>query len=85
MIALKFASKVVNCSTRGKAVNPENCVATSMPQVQAKIAQWEGSINFLAIPMDDFDYNLRNIFFIKATVSVMPCACEMMLNDPKNA
>lgn len=79
----KLVFKVEKYSTQVNVVNSESHVVTHMTQVQVKVDQWESSIDFLVVTMDDFDFILINNLFINTTVSVMPYVCGMMINDSK--
>lgn len=53
-IAEKLMFKVEKHLTQMKAVNTQSRVVKGKMQVQDRIGQWEGLIDFLVFPMDDF-------------------------------
>jgi hypothetical protein len=49
--------------------------------VSLKVGEWLGKVNFLVVPLDDFDIILGNEFFVLAKAIPMPFLGGMLIMD----
>jgi hypothetical protein len=69
----KFGRKLSKCPSRLKAVNSEAQPVTGIAYlVHLKVGEWFGKVNFLVVPLDDFDVILGNEFFVLARAVLGP-------------
>lgn len=45
------------------------------------MGNWKGTINFLSVPLDDFDFILGNEFFQRTKVALLPHLNVMLIMD----
>ena len=48
-----------------------------------QIGDWKGTIDFLSVPLDDFDFILGNNFFQRAKVALLPHLNGLLIMDKK--
>ncbi|KAK9100739.1 hypothetical protein Scep_024169 [Stephania cephalantha] len=69
----KLGPDLVENSDRMKAVNSEAKRIQGMAtDVNLKVGSWEGKINLMAVPLDDFDVILGNDFLHIGSIALMP-------------
>ncbi|KAK9090981.1 hypothetical protein Sjap_024158 [Stephania japonica] len=69
----KLGLDLVENSSRMKAVNSEAKRIQGMAtDVNLKVGSWEGKINLMAVPLDDFDVILGNDFLHLGSIALMP-------------
>jgi hypothetical protein len=80
----KLGLKLSKCPSRLKAVNSEaQPVAGIAYSVHLKVGEWSGKVNFLVVPLDDFDVILGNEFFVLAKAVPMPFVGGLLIMDEK--
>ena len=47
------------------------------------MGDWKGRIDFLSVPLDDFDFILGNDFFQRAKVTLLPHLNGLLIMDEK--
>lgn len=67
-----FDLKLFAHANKMKAVNSEAKPVLGMATTSMKVGCWEGMVNLMAVPLDDFDLILGNDFLVKARVVVVP-------------
>ena len=48
-----------------------------------QMGDWKGTIDFLSVPLDDFDFILGNDFFQRAKVALLPHLNGLLIMDEK--
>ena len=48
-----------------------------------QMGDWKGTIDFLCVPLDDFDFILGNDFFQRANVALLPHLNGLLVMDEK--
>ena len=72
-MAKTLGLEVTKSSNRMKAVNSAARDVIGMAaNVVCTVGDWAGYVNFLVVPLDDFDLILGNDFFMRAKVAVVP-------------
>ena len=51
--------------------------------MEIKLGDWKGTIDFLSIPLDDFDFILGNDFFQRAKVALLSHLNGLLIMDEK--
>lgn len=68
-----------------KAVNSKSQLISGMAKgVRTTLDLWKGTLDFMVVPLDDFDIILGNNFFVEAQVVMMPHLCTLFIGDSKN-
>jgi hypothetical protein len=74
--------KLTKCPSRLKAVNSESQPVVGVAYVVSlKVGEWTGKVNFLVVPLDDFDIILGNEFFVLAKAIPMPFLGGMLIME----
>ncbi|GAV64353.1 gag-asp_proteas domain-containing protein, partial [Cephalotus follicularis] len=80
----RLGLRVDKHASRIKAVNSQaQAVAGMTHGVQIYIGDWVGKIDFMVVPLDDFDLILGNDFFISKKVIMMPHLCGLFIMNEK--
>ena len=81
-VARKLNFKVEPCDSQMKAVNSAaKNVCGKVTDVSVCVGSWRGKLDFMVVPLDDFDLVLGNSFFIKARVALIPHLGGMLILD----
>ncbi|GAV66871.1 Asp_protease_2 domain-containing protein [Cephalotus follicularis] len=77
--------KVDKHTSRIKAVNSQAQVVTVMAQsIKISMGDWEGKIDLMVVPLDDFDFILGSGFFISAKIIIIHHLCGLLvMNEQK--
>jgi hypothetical protein len=76
--------KVVESFSRIKTVNSNAEVGHGMTgNVALRIGDWNGQVDLMVYPLDDFELILGNEFFVAAKVAVMPHLGGILIADEK--
>lgn len=51
--------------------------------VALKVGDWNGKVDLMVYPLDDFELILGNEFFVAAKVAVVPHLCGILIADEK--
>ncbi|XP_059437724.1 uncharacterized protein LOC132170646 [Corylus avellana] len=78
----RLGLKLSKCPSKLKAVNSEAQPVVGIAHaVSLKVGEWTGEVNFLVVPLDDFDIILGNEFFVLAEAAPMPFLRGMLIMD----
>ena len=76
--------KLARDDSKIKAVNSQAQETHGMAKNMAiQIGDWKGTIDFLSVPLDDFDFILGNDFFQRAKVALLPHLNGLLIMDKK--
>ena len=81
----KLGLTVAKSLSKLKAVNSETRSIQGSAMANLVIGSWEGEVNMIVFPLDDFDLILGVEFFVKAKVSVVPYLCGIFIGDEDNS
>lgn len=83
-LVAKFGLNLSKCSSRLKAVNSEAQPMTMiLYSVSLKVGEWSGKVNFMVVPLDDFNTILDNEFFILAKAVLMSFVGGLLIMNEK--
>lgn len=69
-----------------KAVSSKSQLMSGLAKdVPIKIDVWEGMVNLMVVPLDDYNLILKNSFFTNVSVTIMPHLGGIMIGDPRQA
>ncbi|GAV75623.1 Asp_protease_2 domain-containing protein [Cephalotus follicularis] len=77
--------KVDMHTNRIKAVDSQPQAVIGMAHsVKISMGDWDGKINLMVVPLDDFDLILGNEFFISEKIFIMPHLCGLLITNEQN-
>ena len=80
----RLGLKLSKDDSKLKAVNSEAQETHGMAKNMAiQMGDWKGTINFLSVPLDDFDFILGSDFFQRAKVVLLPHLNGLLIMDEK--
>ena len=80
----KLRLKLVKDDSKLKAVNNQAQETHGLSKnVEIQMGDWKGTIDFLSISLDDFDFILANEFLQRAKVALLPHLNGLMIMDKK--
>jgi hypothetical protein len=80
----KFGLKLNKCPSQLKAVNSEVQPVTGIAYlVHLKVGECSGKVNFLVVPLDDFDVILGDKFFVLPRTVAIPFVGGLLIMDDK--
>lgn len=83
-LAQSLGLKVVESSSRIKTVNSTaQAVHGTTSNISLKVGNWNGRVDLMVYPLDDFELILGNEFFLTAKVAVMPYLGGILIADEK--
>ena len=82
--AAKLGLKLTEDDSKLKAVNSQAQETHDMAKNMAiQMGDWKGTIDFLSVPLDYFDFILGNDFFQRAKVALLPHLNGLLIMDEK--
>ena len=76
--------KLAKDDSKLKAVNSQAQEIHGLAKkVVIQMGDWKGTIDFLSVPLDDFDFILGNDFFQRAKVALLPHVNGLLIIDEK--
>ena len=82
--AARLGLKLVKDDNKLKFVNSQAQETHGMAKnMEIQIGDWKGTIDFLSVPLDDFDFILGNDFFQRAKVALLPHLNGLLIMDEK--
>ena len=82
--AARLGLKLAKDDSKLKAVNSQAQETHGMAKNMAiQMGDWKGTIDFLSVPLDDFDFILGNDFFQRAKVALLPYLNGLLIMDEK--
>ncbi|KAH7836606.1 hypothetical protein Vadar_003409 [Vaccinium darrowii] len=83
-LAQSLGFKVIESSNRIKIVNSTSqFVHGTTSNISLKVGNWNGRVDLMVYPLDDFELILGNEFFLAAKVAVMPHLSGILIADGK--
>ncbi|KAH7845877.1 hypothetical protein Vadar_006951 [Vaccinium darrowii] len=83
-LAQSLGLKVIESSSRIKTVNSTaQAVHGTTSNISLKVGNWNGRVDLMVYPLDDFELILGNEFFLAAKVAVMPYLGGILIADEK--
>ena len=80
----RLGLKLAKDDNKLKAVNSQAQETHGMAKNMAiQMGDWKGTIDFLSVPLDDFDFILGNDFFQRAKVALLPHLNGLLIMDEK--
>ena len=80
----RLGMKLVKDGNKLKAVNSQAQETHGLAKnVAIQMGDWKGTIDFLSVPLDDFDFILGNYFFQRAKVALLPHLNGLLIMDEK--
>ena len=80
----RLGLKLAKDDNKLKAVNSQAQETHGMEKNMAiQMGDWKGTIDFLSVPLDDFDFILGNDFFQRAKVALFPDLNGLLIMDEK--
>ena len=84
--AARLRLKLTRDNNKLKVVNNQAQDTHGMAKDMAiQMGDWKGTIDFLSVPLDDFDFILGNDFFQRAKVASLPHLNGLLIMDEKQA
>ena len=82
--AARLGLNLAKDDSKLKAVNSQAQETHGMAKnMEIQIGDWKGTIDFLSVPLDDFDFILGNDFFQRAKVALLPHLNGLLIMDEK--
>ena len=82
--AARLGLKLVKDDSKLKAVNSKAQETHGMAKNMAiQMGDWNGTIDFLSVLLDDFDFILGKVFFQRAKVALLPHLKGLLIMDEK--
>ena len=80
----RLGLKLTKDDSKLKAVNSQAQETHGMAKnVAIQMGDWKGTIDFLSVPLDDFDFILDNDFFQLVKVALLPHLNGLLIMDEK--
>ena len=80
----RLGLKLAKDDNKLKAVNSQAQETHGLVKnVAIQMGDWKGTIDFLSVPLDDFDFILGNDFFQRAKVALLPHLNGLLIMDKK--
>ena len=80
----RLGLKLAKDDNKLKAVNSQAQETHGLVKnVEIQMGDWKGTIDFLSVPLDDFDFILGNDFFQRAKVALLPHLNGLLIMDKK--
>ncbi|KAK0598331.1 hypothetical protein LWI29_033736 [Acer saccharum] len=77
----RLGLSMTNSTSRVKSVNSMAKPIAGVAEATLKIGSWQGTVNMMVVPLDDFDFILGIEFFRKAKATLMPSHWGIVIMD----
>ena len=80
----RLGLKLAKYDNKLKAVNNQAQETHGLEKnVTIQMGDWKGTVDFLSVPLDDFDFISGNDFFQRAKVALLPHLNGLLIMDEK--
>ena len=82
--AARLGLKLARDDNKLKAVNSQAQETHGMEKnMEIQMGDWKGTLDFLSVPLDDFDFILHNDFFQRSKIALLPHLNGLLIMDEK--